>query len=273
MRSRVAASACCSAHELADPQRRRGLGGEVVEQLAVVGGVLLLGEPRPEVEHADQLALADERHRELDARRLELGERRRVELERLDVDGAARALQVGEQRVVRRDVDRRGLVAAPAAGRGLGARRSSCGSAPQARGGRCGSGRSSHGPFYGPASGNRYGRRAEPERHVGGLHRLARRRRAGRPASASSSTWSRSRAPNASSVRVRVVAAAVEAAVDDRLHPRARPGGTAPRRRASRRRSPGSSRSRATSADCSSTSAEVGARRASPSARRRRACG
>ena len=56
------------AHELADPQRRRGLRGEVVEQLAVVGGVVLLGQPRAEVEHADQLALADERDGELDAR-------------------------------------------------------------------------------------------------------------------------------------------------------------------------------------------------------------
>ena len=55
------------ADELADPQRRRGLRGEVVEQLAVVGGVLLLGQPRAEVEHADQLALADERDGELDA--------------------------------------------------------------------------------------------------------------------------------------------------------------------------------------------------------------
>ena len=51
------------AHELADPQRRRGLRGEVVEQLAVVGGVVLLGQARAEVEHADQLALADERAR------------------------------------------------------------------------------------------------------------------------------------------------------------------------------------------------------------------
>ena len=137
------------AHELADPQRRRGLRGEVVEQLAVVGGVLLLGQPRPEVEDADQLALADQRDGELDAGRLELGERGRVELERLDVDRPARALQVGEQRVVGRDVDRRGLVARRR-GRRLGAR------APRREraaggAGRCGSGRSSHGPFYGPS--------------------------------------------------------------------------------------------------------------------------
>ena len=94
------------AHELGDPQRRRRLAGEVVEQLAVVGGVVLLREARSEVEHPDQLALADERDGELHARGLELAQRGRVELERVDVDGLARALEVGEQRVVRRDLDR-----------------------------------------------------------------------------------------------------------------------------------------------------------------------
>ena len=89
------------ADQLADPQRRRGLGGEVVEQLAVVGGVLLLGAARTEVEDADQLALADQGHRELDAGLLHRREGRRAHLEALDVDGAASALQVGEQRVVR----------------------------------------------------------------------------------------------------------------------------------------------------------------------------
>ena len=55
-RWRFAASASCSTHELTDAQRRRRLRGEVVEQPAVVGGVVLLGEPRAEVERADQLA-------------------------------------------------------------------------------------------------------------------------------------------------------------------------------------------------------------------------
>ena len=53
------------AHELADAHRRRRLRGEALEQLAVVAGVLLLGQPRAEVEHPDQLALGDERHDEL----------------------------------------------------------------------------------------------------------------------------------------------------------------------------------------------------------------
>ena len=75
------------AHELADPQRRRRLGGEVVEQLAVIGGVVLLRQARAEVEHSDQLSLADERDGELHAGGLELAQRRRVELERFDVDG------------------------------------------------------------------------------------------------------------------------------------------------------------------------------------------
>ena len=157
-RWRVARLGLLLAHELADPQRRRGLRGEVVEQLAVVGGVLLLGQPRPEVEHADQLALADERDGELDAGRLELGERGRVELERLDVDGAARALQVGEQRVVGRDVDRRRLVRRAAAGAASGALLL-VGSAPQAA--PEGAGQAGHLMVLstGHASGNRYGAR------------------------------------------------------------------------------------------------------------------
>ena len=57
------------AHELADAHGRRRLRGEALEQPAVVARVLLVGEPRAEVEQADQLALGDERHDELDARR------------------------------------------------------------------------------------------------------------------------------------------------------------------------------------------------------------
>jgi hypothetical protein len=46
------------ANELGDLHRRCGLGGQVVEELPVVGRVLLLGEARPQVEQPDQLALA-----------------------------------------------------------------------------------------------------------------------------------------------------------------------------------------------------------------------
>ena len=70
IRSRARACVLLLAHELADPERRRGLRGQVVEQPPVVGRVRLVGEAGPEVEHADQLALADERHDERHARRL-----------------------------------------------------------------------------------------------------------------------------------------------------------------------------------------------------------
>ncbi len=50
------------ADELGDADRGRGLGGERREEPAVVGRVVLLREPRAEVERADQLALGDERH-------------------------------------------------------------------------------------------------------------------------------------------------------------------------------------------------------------------
>src|SRR5215217_917260 len=46
------------ADELGDLHRRRCLGGQVVEELPVVGRVLLLGETRSQVEKPDQLALA-----------------------------------------------------------------------------------------------------------------------------------------------------------------------------------------------------------------------
>ena len=74
-RWRVARLGLLLAHELAHPQRRRGLCGEVVEQLAVVRRVVLLAESRPEVEDTDQLALADQRDGQLDARRLQLAQR------------------------------------------------------------------------------------------------------------------------------------------------------------------------------------------------------
>jgi hypothetical protein len=46
------------ADELGDLHGRCCLGGQVVEELPVVGRVLLLGEARPQVEKPDQLALA-----------------------------------------------------------------------------------------------------------------------------------------------------------------------------------------------------------------------
>ncbi len=93
------------ADELRDADRRRGLRGEGRQQAAVVGRVVLLGQPRAEVERADQLALGDERHHERHARLAHRAERRRVQLEPGDLDRAGRGLEVGEQRVRLGDVD------------------------------------------------------------------------------------------------------------------------------------------------------------------------
>ena len=94
----------------------------------------------------------------------------------------------------------------------------------------------------------------EPERDVRGLHRLghdaaqvgAQRVEVDLVAQPGAERLERAR---------RVVAAAVEAPVDERLDARAAPAGTAPPPRASSPRSRGRTRRRAASADCSSTHA------------------
>ena len=58
---------------------------------------------------ADQLALGHERHHELDPGAPQLAQRGGVELEPLDVHGAGRALEVRDDRIVRRNVDDRRL--------------------------------------------------------------------------------------------------------------------------------------------------------------------
>ncbi len=100
------------ADELGDADRRRRLGSQRRQELPVIGAVVLVGQSRPEVQRSDQLALGDQRHDHLHAARPELGQRRGVELEPLRVDHTGRRLEIGEQRVRRRDVDHR-------AGRGL----------------------------------------------------------------------------------------------------------------------------------------------------------
>ena len=87
--------------ELGDPDRRRGLRGESGEEPPVVGGVLLLGQARAQVERPDELALADEGDDEHDAGVAELVDRRRVELEVREVDRTRRGLEIGEERVCR----------------------------------------------------------------------------------------------------------------------------------------------------------------------------
>ena len=76
------------AHELADAHGRGGLGGEALEQPAIVARVVLVREPRAEVQEADQLALGHQRHDQLDTGAPQLAQRGRVELESLDVDRA-----------------------------------------------------------------------------------------------------------------------------------------------------------------------------------------
>ena len=92
------------ADELPDPKRRRRLRSEVVEQLAIIGRILLSGEPAPELQHSDQLALADERHRQLDPLGPHLIQGLGVEGEALDLHSSTSALQVGQQRIVDGDV-------------------------------------------------------------------------------------------------------------------------------------------------------------------------
>src|SRR5919107_813414 len=88
------------AHELRHLDRRRGLGGEVVQELPVVGRVLLLGEARPQVQKPDQFALAYERHDHLDVGRLHGPEGGRIEVELVDLDHPGGAGEVGHDGVV-----------------------------------------------------------------------------------------------------------------------------------------------------------------------------
>jgi hypothetical protein len=53
-------------HELGHPNRRGGLRGQVLEQPAIVTRVVLVAEPWTQAEHADQLALTDQRHHQPD---------------------------------------------------------------------------------------------------------------------------------------------------------------------------------------------------------------
>ncbi len=92
------------AHELAHLHRRRGLRGEALEQPPVVRRVLLIREAGAQVQHPDQLALGHERHDHGDALRAHLLERRRLQLEVLQLDGAGCALQVSQDGIVGGDV-------------------------------------------------------------------------------------------------------------------------------------------------------------------------
>ena len=86
-----------------------GLGGQVLQQLAVVRRVLLLGQPRSQVQHADQLALGHQGDHQAQAHRAHVLQGRRVQLQLFHVHRPRGALQVREQGVVRCDVERRSL--------------------------------------------------------------------------------------------------------------------------------------------------------------------
>src|SRR5919112_234795 len=90
------------ADELGDLHRRCCLGSQVVEELPVVGRVLLLGETRSQVEKPDQLALAHQRHDHLDVGRLHGHKCRRIEVELIDLDHPGGAGEVSHDGIVGR---------------------------------------------------------------------------------------------------------------------------------------------------------------------------
>ena len=84
------------ADQLRDPDGRCGLGGQRGEQPAIVGRVVLLGEPGAEVEGPDQLALRDQRHDQRDPGGPQLRDRRRVQLQLRQLDRSRSGLEEGE---------------------------------------------------------------------------------------------------------------------------------------------------------------------------------
>ena len=79
MRSRLELSSLLAdepAHQLGHPQRRGRALGQVLQELAVVAGVVTFAAPRSEAEQADQLGLADQRDDQPHAGRLERVTRR-----------------------------------------------------------------------------------------------------------------------------------------------------------------------------------------------------
>ena len=93
--------------ELGDAHGRRRLCSEAGQEPPVVGGVLLLGQAWPEIERADQLALAHQRDDKGDAGGPKVADCLGVQVEPGDVDRTRRGLEIGEERVVRRDLDLR----------------------------------------------------------------------------------------------------------------------------------------------------------------------
>src|SRR5215208_6658216 len=108
------------ADELGYLHSRCCLGSQVVEELPVVGRVLLLGEARPQVEKPDQLALAHQRHDHLDVGFLHGPEGRRIQIELVDLDHPGSAGEVSHNGVVGRYLHRGPWLLAGSLHNGLG---------------------------------------------------------------------------------------------------------------------------------------------------------
>jgi hypothetical protein len=93
------------AGELGDAKGGRGLSGQRLQETKVVAGIFLLAHPRPEVDQPDQLPLAHEGKRQPDAFRPQRAQGWRVEIELVHLDHALGTGEVGQQRVVGRNVE------------------------------------------------------------------------------------------------------------------------------------------------------------------------
>ena len=94
------------AHQLRHAHGRRSLRGEVVEQGAIVGRVVLIAQARAEIQQADQFALRHQRHDQPRARFAQLTQGGRIEMKFVDLDHAGRTAEVGHQRIGRSEIQR-----------------------------------------------------------------------------------------------------------------------------------------------------------------------
>ena len=93
------------ADELGNLHRRRHLGGEAAEKPPIVGRIRLVGEPGAEVEGTEELALADQRHDELDTGFPEDVHGVRLQFEVTQHNGPTRRKEKSLQRIPNRDRD------------------------------------------------------------------------------------------------------------------------------------------------------------------------
>ena len=89
---------------MTDPQRRSRPAGEVLQQLAGVAGVGVVAQWRTQRDQADQLAGADQRDEQVDAALAQPVHAWRIEVEVVQQHRSGDSGQVGEQRIVRRQL-------------------------------------------------------------------------------------------------------------------------------------------------------------------------